>query len=407
MKYNRFVVCVAMAALLVTGCRKESYDLVNPNESNYYYLPDVYGPTTFALQFEALWQGINSSYVFWRVDTVNWDARYDLAKPLFEAMDKQDTVTDGEIFHALDVLCHGLIDHHMAVRIRNTKPGVAQKQYITYKPSTAEVESRTHCHPRYMPADHLETLLRMEQVGRITNLDYTVNENGFEVLTCIIDGKYAYLNMNNYRLLSVKTQSDEASVHQWRQYQDWLGFCQSPECKGVILDNRGNYGGYVADLTFVVGPFLANDVVLGYTYTKQGLGRLDYGAPIPFTVHAQNPHLSQVPYVVLCDVRSISMGEITTFALKNCRKAHVVGERTYGATGPLNGCYDTEYDGTFGTSDGNYYVYTSSHMVDFVGDGVLEGKGVTPNQEVYLPDDYATTHNDTQLDAAISYLMRR
>ena len=76
--YTTFFVSLLLFATL-SSCRKESEvsTLVNPNSRTC---------KSYTQQFEAVWNGMSQGYVFWSRDTVDWDARYEQFKPIFEEL---------------------------------------------------------------------------------------------------------------------------------------------------------------------------------------------------------------------------------------------------------------------------------------------------------------------------------
>lgn len=159
------------------------------------------------------------------------------------------------------------------------------------------------------------------------------------------------------------------------------------------------------DLQCVISPFLGADQTPAYSRTKNGLHRLDYTPWAPVVIHKAEQSRDDLKYVVLADVWSVSMGEMTTAAVKAMPKGYVIGERTFGGHGPLNGNFGATFSGTFGNIDGYHYVYTSSHQLKFEDGGILEGIGITPDREVLLDLDLLReSHIDNQLHAALEYL---
>ena len=99
------------------------------------------------------------------------------------------------------------------------------------------------------------------------------------------------------------------------------------------------------------------------------------------------------------------MGEIEPATIKAVLPtSHIIGERTFGATGPLQptNFIDLNYGGPFGgISTMHHYIYTST-FESSIGGKVLEGIGLTPDQEVLRKN-----HNGdfkAQIDAAIEYI---
>lgn len=231
----------------------------------------------------------------------------------------------------------------------------------------------------------------------IAELEYKKGANT-EVIVCLIDGKYAYLKLSDY-YLSTSRHDDVART----AYEHWLEMCFRPSTQGIILDNRGNLGGDSRDMEMVVSPFLTQDMVLGYNRTKNGPGRLDYTPWAENNIHKAQQTRTDIPYVVLADIWSASMGEITTAAIKALPQGHFIGERTFGALGGSATAYDPiTYEaltiGELGSIGKHHHIQTSTYQYKLAEGGLLEGVGVTPDQEV-LNTDYCI-----QLDAAINYL---
>jgi len=172
-------------------------------------------------------------------------------------------------------------------------------------------------------------------------------------------------------------------------------------------------------LNFLVGSLISSPLSIGYTRSKSGNGRLDYTpwAPAMVTPKAGATAFTK-PIVVLADGESVSMAELTTMALKQLPNTKVVGDTTWGATGPLtdNSVFNA---GSFSfgkvysnieTGASTYYgnTYTSSVMFKYMDGKIYEGKGFPPDytikptlQQVLVSN---TTVDDPQLDKAISLL---
>lgn len=394
---NIIFIVLACFLLLFSACRKDVDEMIY-NE-NY---------TTYEQQFKAVWSGVNSVYVHWSADTVDWDARYRRLLPRFQSLDRivdDLSLPDNlrsvpfDTFAALYTeLFQGMIDHHMNIEIVNLRPSPLDADTkFSYSPGFAEVQKRDYYHSRsWMLLDYL-LMVALENEGHVTELEY---KNGLhsEALVCMIDGKYAYLKLSEYQL-SISGQDDEART----AYEHWLEMCFRPTTRGIILDNRGNPGGKEKDLELVISPFLAHDLLLGYNRTKNGPGRLDYTPWAEHKILKAQQTRSDIPFVVLADIWSGSMGELTTAAVKAMPQGYFIGERTYGAFGGASTLMDaTTYEmftvGELGGVGKNHHINTSSYQYKLADGGILEGIGVTPDQEVlYL--DYRN-----QLDAAINYL---
>jgi carboxyl-terminal processing protease len=99
---------------------------------------------------------------------------------------------------------------------------------------------------------------------------------------------------------------------------------------GVILDLRGNPGGYVNEAVGVASQFLTS----GTVYIQRDASGKE--VPTPVSSGGVAP---KVPVVVLVDHGTASSAEIVTGALQDAGRATVVGERTFG-TGTVLGKFD-------------------------------------------------------------------
>lgn len=97
---------------------------------------------------------------------------------------------------------------------------------------------------------------------------------------------------------------------------------QRSKIRGIILDLRNNPGGYLTGSIFVASEFLP----LGKTVVIQENAN---GTKQTYTVDRQGS-LLDVPLVVLVNKGSASASEIVAGALKDYKRAKIIGEKTFG-----------------------------------------------------------------------------
>jgi carboxyl-terminal processing protease len=161
----------------------------------------------------------------------------------------------------------------------------------------------------------------------------------------------------------------------------------SQKPKGIILDLRGNGGGYLVTSVEVTSEFLKDGVVL---YEEYGDGSRD-----PYPVK-KGGLATEIPLVVLIDQGSASASEITAGALQDYGRAKLVGMTSYGKGSVQNWIpLRTEPSGVritiarWLTPNGNQ----------------IDGIGLTPDLVVeYTQEDY-DAGLDPQLDAAVELLL--
>ena len=374
---------------------------------------------------------MSTGYVFWDVDTVDWDAAYGRYLPQFQALDQKYADSGYVRTDELKALYTGLVgkmrDHHMNFRVKNLHPASGDASpWVAIYPGLLEVQSRD-----YYIESRADAQARMKAFLAGIEGQYTVTEHDsgdafipeFNAtvwyqycLFTLADGrKVPYLWSTNAALTPV--MRDMAGSASYQVIDNWLkAICNTPrnQLAGIILDTRSNGGGYQDDLDYLVGSFINERTVIFKTRYKEGPGRLEYSAWCPYY---QNPNpryhrditAEDIPYVVLVDINSVSMAEIEPMVIKTVfPTAHIIGERTYGGTGPLQpDAVDLNYGAPFGNIDKyNHYVYTSTFEALMCG-SILEGIGIAPDEEVLRKDDANNHSFKPQLDAALNYILNR
>ena len=418
---KRYVILTIAATMFFAACRKEADYIPYTGENS------KLAYNTYTEQFQYLWKCMSTGYVFWDVDTVNWDAAYDRYLPRFEALDQKYKDSGYVRTAELNELYLGLVgkmrDHHMTFMVRNLHPAPGDTDpRVIIRPGLLEVKSRDYyIESRTAAQVGLETFLAgisgQYTVAEQSNATAFIPEFGDNVdfyfcLFTLADGrKVPYLWSTNAALTPV--MRDMVGSPAQVLIDRWLTVaCNTPrnQLGGIILDTRSNGGGYQDDLDYLVGSFINERTMIFKTRYKEGPGRMEYSTWCPYY---QDPNRNyhrditaeNIPYVVIVDINSVSMAEIEPMVIKAMfPSAHIVGERTYGGTGPLqNDAVDLGYGGPFGNSSAyNHYVYTSTF--EALMDGrVQEGEGLTPDEVVLRKDDPAHSFKP-QLDAALNYI---
>ncbi|MCA0375588.1 MAG: PDZ domain-containing protein [Gemmatimonadetes bacterium] len=109
--------------------------------------------------------------------------------------------------------------------------------------------------------------------------------------------------------------------HTAQELRDALVALRAGGSRGVVLDLRGNPGGVVEEALATANLFLPRGAPLLEVRSREGTQR--FGAELA-------PLVQDVPLVVLLDGGSASSSEIVAGALKDNRRALLVGSRSYG-----------------------------------------------------------------------------
>ena len=168
--------------------------------------------------------------------------------------------------------------------------------------------------------------------------------------------------------------------------QDAIESCR--DCKGFILDMRGNPGGIGGIATGVAGWFVDQaGLQLGTMHTRT--------ATINFAVFPR-PEPFRGPLAVLVDGCTGSTAEILAGGLKDIHRARIFGTRSAGAALP-------SVIEKLPNGDGFQYA-----MANYVSQGgrPLEGIGVIPDEEVRLTRRGLLDGQDAVLNAALTWISK-
>lgn len=130
-KTIKMILGAALFMISISSCREETDKLMTYDHLDVMAFSKA--DTCFAEKFKILWNGLNQCYALWDYEDeygLDWDAVYDEYLPQFEALDKQETVTDEELKALLAKVCSPLHDGHMAVFFSNHKTGTEEVVYL-------------------------------------------------------------------------------------------------------------------------------------------------------------------------------------------------------------------------------------------------------------------------------------
>jgi carboxyl-terminal processing protease len=159
--------------------------------------------------------------------------------------------------------------------------------------------------------------------------------------------------------------------------------------KGIVLDLRDDPGGLLDAAVHVSSLWLPQGQKI--LDEKRGTTVVDSNAALG------GDELHGIPTVVLIDAGSASASEITAGALHDNHAAYLIGQKSYGK-GVVQQLIN------FG--DGSQLKVTVASWYRPDGQNINH-RGITPDQTVKLTDADAKAGNDTQLQAAETYLVNK
>lgn len=164
------------------------------------------------------------------------------------------------------------------------------------------------------------------------------------------------------------------------EWENGVSDVTSKNPQAIILDVRNNPGGFLEGAVFIVSEFLANgDVVLQENAS---------GQRISFKVNRVGK-LIRLPMVVLINKGSASASEIVAGALKDRKRAKLVGEKSFGK-GTIQEAQDLE--------GGTGIHITVAKWLTPDGHWVNDTEGLEPDVKIELPKVKEGEKKDETLD---------
>lgn len=195
---------------------------------------------------------------------------------------------------------------------------------------------------------------------------------------------YHPLPDTTYAVIAISIFGDQTTS----QLDAALAQAKSDGVTGLVLDLRGNGGGWVRSAQETLGRFLSVDVGPAfYEDATPGPGE-DMAVPI---IAPANGSVSRLPVVVLVDGSTASAAEIVAGSLKDYDRAIVVGEQTFGK-GSVQRIYEFSDASTMRVTVAEWFTPSK---------GRIQGRGIAPDIAV---DNGAHPTTDYVLGAAIDCL---
>ena len=173
----------------------------------------------------------------------------------------------------------------------------------------------------------------------------------------------------------------------YSQFKDALLKLESQDMDSLIIDLRGNTGGYLYTVTNMLEEFVGKDNIMYQIQSSSGVKKYK----------SSKETSRKYKIVILVDENSASASEIMAASMKENYGAILVGKTTYG-----KGTVQT----TKNLSNGSMIKYTIEKWLTPNGKNI-DKEGITPDYDVNIGDSYLnspTKENDMQLKKALDLL---
>jgi carboxyl-terminal processing protease len=190
----------------------------------------------------------------------------------------------------------------------------------------------------------------------------------------MLEGGIAHVRLNDF----------SAEAH--RKLAEEIEELLTQDLKGLILDLRGNPGGFLGESVQVAGLFLPEGEVVLIERHSDGTEKR-YRVP-------EGPIVPDLPLVLLVDAGSASASEIVAGALQDYGRAVLIGETTFGK-GSIQLAYELSNGAELRVTIARFYTPRER---------VIHEQGVEPDIAVELTEEDLANGLDPQLERAVEYL---
>lgn len=237
----------------------------------------------------------------------------------------------------------------------------------------------------------LSNYIKTESDGKIKMIisrdgeEKELNLKRAKVQTPVVSSAVYEKNDKKIGYLSISLFSSVAS----KQFENKLEELEKQNIDGLVIDVRGNNGGYLTTVTDIVSQLLPKGEII-YQIEKDGKKE---------STKDKTSLKREYPIAVLVDGNSASASEILAGAIKESYGGFVVGTITYGK-GTVQQVKKL--------SDGSMIKYTVENWLTPDGNWIDE-VGIEPTNVVELNDDYydnPVVENDNQLQEALNLVSK-
>lgn len=198
------------------------------------------------------------------------------------------------------------------------------------------------------------------------------------VTRAIVNNPSVYSSVENGIGIMTVTRFDDNTGSGARQAAQEF---KNQNVRGVILDLRGNGGGYVTSAQELASVWLDRKVVVSERKGQQVIDELKSGS---------NPLLAGIPTVVLVNASSASASEIIAGAFQDYKIAQLIGEKTFGK-GSVQQLIGLPLQAELKVTIARWYTPNGRN---------ISKEGIKPDKEVVRSIEDINANRDPQLDAA-------
>jgi hypothetical protein len=330
---NKLLIVISLILLSQTGCERVLVDKDPPNAA--------------VENFDLLWRTVDEKYSFFAYKNIDWDSVYQAFRPrVYEGMPEQ------ALFDLMDEMLYILHDGHVNL----SAPFDVSRNWSWYL-DYPENFNFSLLERNYLLNDYEITgPFINKKIGNVGYIYYGSFMSGFS------DGQMKYL------------------VEKFK------------DCRGIIIDIRGNGGGSIALIPQLTSYFVQEEQLTGYVRYKNGPAHEDFTTWYPQLVEPAG-EVFQQPVVVLTNRSVYSAANSFASYMASLPQVTLMGDRTGGGGGaPFSG----------ELMNGWRFRFSTTQMAGINKEQIENGVPVDIQQNL-LPTDEAKGI-DSILERALLYL---
>jgi hypothetical protein len=446
--FGVFFICCGMGLM---SCRPVADVFAINSDAGTTGNPTYYtASNAYADIFTAFWYGMSDNYVYWNLEPDGyWDEVWDTYYERFAALGDftpqayNGKNTEMQAYRYIQDIVSPLHDGHWHITI-----AFADNDTRIINPNTARIDARPRNRNRSAVScpditfhnnmwtqtdnanaegwDFWQEVLKPhyirnnESARSVKNIESSILHVATGDITAertptLSDGFLCYIHFNTFRLTKAISNAMTSALvsNVWNTFLDTV---RNSECKGVIIDLRGNNGGDVPDIPLLMSPLISEPLTFVEYRGKKSSLPLDYLPWMPYTLEPapaayRAANAGGLAIVAIVDDYSISCAELTALAVRESG-GYIVGTRTSGALGTS---FDVE-NGTSpvvlssgGFSHNKFWttVGEQGYQTRAMNGEFYDSVGVPPDEVVEFNRTNFAAGIDDQLDAAIAAACRR
>ena len=303
--------------------------------------------------FQMFWEIINERYVYHEEKNLNWDSIYTEYKPRFK-----NNMSDEAVSVLFEEIINYIKDYHVYVE-NGYYAGIFHRGI--------------HTHIVY-DYDKLFGYYNMDNIRETEELCFAQLPNSV-----------LYLRIKR----GIKQKLDISSIEELLKSYKYS--------KGIVIDLRNDSGGHIYGLE-ICSLFFSGDKTIYYVKDKTGQGHSDFSVFKAITMNGRGTIPDTIPLIMLANINTYSLGNLTSFVLKDLTDCTFIGQETGGGGSTVAAIFLPK----------GWALNFSANKLYNLSKKMME-TGLEPDIEI-IPEYsfWHLVHNetgeDTQLETAIEYL---